>query len=81
MNGNFYVIRASEPSVAFVLSGSGECVRKLEIKSPEAGMRLVAAHVSGGKLAALLARTATDGEILKEVMVIVDTSIANAIRE
>ena len=28
LNGNFYVIRASEPPVAFVLSASGEFVGK-----------------------------------------------------
>lgn len=81
LNGNFYVIRASEPPVAFVLNASGEFVRKLEIKNLEPGMRLVAAHVNGGKLAALLARTAPDGEILKKVMIILDTSTGDTVQQ
>jgi hypothetical protein len=80
-NGNFYVIRASEPPVAFVLNASGEFVRKLEIEQPEPGMRLAAAHVNGSRLAALLARTDADNQIVKKVMIIVDISTGNTIQQ
>src|ERR1019366_680182 len=81
LNGNFYVIRASEPPVAFVLNASGEFVRKLEIKNPEPGMRLVAAHVNGGRLAALIAQTDAERQILKKVMIIVDISTGKAVQQ
>lgn len=81
LNGNFYVIRASEPPVAFVVNASGKFVRRLEIKAPEPGMRLLAAHVNAGRLAALLAQTSPDGDVLRETMVVTDTSTGNTLQQ
>lgn len=81
LNGNFYLIRASHPAVAFVLNASGDFVRKLEIKAPDPGMRLLAAHVTTGRLAALFGQTAADGQIVKKVMTIVDTSNGNTVQQ
>jgi hypothetical protein len=80
-NGNFYLIRASEPPVVFVLDPSGKFVRKLEIKAPYPGMRLLAAHVSSGRLAALFGQVKSDGQIVKKVMTIVDTSNGDIVQQ
>jgi hypothetical protein len=81
LNGNFYLIRASQPPVAFVLNASGDFVRKLQIKSPDPGMRLLAAHVITGRLAALFGQTEADGQITRKVMTVVDTSNGNTMQQ
>jgi hypothetical protein len=80
-SGNAYIYRASDIGTVYVLNSSGDPVRKLEIAPPEVGFKPGLMQVSSGRLGIIFQKVATDGQILKEVMLAVDTTTGTITQE
>jgi hypothetical protein len=72
VNGDLFVMRASNPPQVFVLNSSGELVRKITVETPESGMALGSMQLSSSRLAALFYKADASQQLQKRVMVIVD---------
>jgi hypothetical protein len=79
--GNFFILRASEPAVIFVVNRWGKLQRTIKAVRPQAGMKVGAMQVRGGRLAILLQKSDEKGQIEKRTMVVIDTSTGDQMAE
>lgn len=79
--GNFFILRASEPAVIFVVNRWGKLQRSIKAVPPEAGMKVGAMQVRRGRLALLLQKSDEKGQIEKRTMVVIDTLTGDQMAE
>lgn len=71
-NGDLYVVRASKPPEVFVLTSSGEFIRKITVETPDNSMTLGSMQFSSSRLASLFYQADSSHQVQKRVMAIVD---------
>jgi hypothetical protein len=79
--GNFFILRATDPAVIFVVNRWGKLQRTIKVASPEAGMKVGAMQVRGGRLALLLQKSDQEGQIQKRTIVIIEASTGDQMAE
>lgn len=79
--GNFFILRASEPAVIFVVNRWGKLQRTIKVARPQAGMKVGAMQVRGGRMAILLQKSDEKGQTEKRTMVVIDASTGDQIAE
>ena len=70
IDGNLYIMRASNPPIVLVLDASGQLIRRITVEPPEAGMEIGTMQISGGMIAFLFYRSDKSGQVEKRIMAI-----------